>query len=182
MKKQLIAGAAGVALISGLGLGIAQAAQADSDVPSTSDSTTAASEAPGQGHRGMGIDAAALATKLGLSESALADALAAVHDSEEPADRPSADATEAERTAARDARDAALATALATELNIDETTVANALTELQEERLATRAADSKATLDQAVTDGTLTQSEADTVQKAIDAGIVVTRDGEPGRN
>lgn len=182
MKKQLIAGAAGVALISGLGLGIAQAAQADSDVPITSGSTSATMEGRDQGHRGMGIDAAALATKLGLSETAVADALAAVRESAEPADRPTADATEAERETARDAREAALASALAAELNIDETSVANALTELQEERVATRAAESTATLDQAVNDGTLTQSEADAVQKAIDAGIVVTRDGGPSRN
>ncbi len=89
--------------------------------------------------------------------------------------RPSRDATQSERDAARDARQAELATALATELDIDEATVTAALTEIQTERDAAEAADEEAALGQAVADGTLSQTEAEAVQKAIDAGIVSIR-------
>lgn len=173
MNKTLIAGAAGVVLVSGLGLGIAQTAQADTPVATTSGNTSLTTDGA-SGDRndrrgGTGFDAAALAAKLGLSEVTVSDALTAVRDQTEPTSRPSADATRAERVAAMDARQAAMATALAAELGIDETGVTTALAELRTEKEAGWAVDRKAALDQAVTDGTLTQAEADAVQKSIDA-------------
>ena len=52
-----------------------------------------------------------------------------------------------------------------------------ALDEIRAEREAERAAADEELLSTAVADGTLTQAEADAVQKAIDAGIVSTRGG-----
>ena len=91
------------------------------------------------------------------------------------------DAREATRPDARPAegerpdpatRDAALAKALATELTVDETKVTSALTEIREARQADRKADFSGVLDQAVTDGKLTRTEADAVLKAADAGVI----------
>jgi hypothetical protein len=69
-------------------------------------------------------------------------------------------------------RDAALAKALAEKLDIDEAKVKAALDELRSERQAARAAALKERLDAAVKAGTLTQAEADAVQKAVDKGVI----------
>ena len=69
-------------------------------------------------------------------------------------------------------RDAALAKALAAKLNIDEAKVKAALDEIRSERQAARAAALKERLDAAVAAGTLTQAEADAVQKAVDKGVI----------
>ena len=189
MRKKLIAGAAGVALASGIGLGMTQMAQAETPAPtpSTSSSTAPGDAAStthrheGRWHGGKGLEVSALATKLGLPDATVADALSAVRDQVQPATRPSPDATPAEREAAQGARQAALAKALAAELNIDEAKVTTALTELRTERVSLRTDSDKATLDKAVADGKLTRTETDAVQKAIDAGIVSTRGGGHGR-
>ncbi|MEO7586408.1 MAG: hypothetical protein ABIS84_00110 [Arachnia sp.] len=189
MRKKLIAGAAGLALASGIGLGMTQMAQAETPAPtpSTSSSTAPGDTAPtthrheGRWHGGKGLEVSALATKLGLPEATVANALSAVRDQVQPATRPSPDATTAEREATQGARQAGLAKALAAELKIDEAKVTTALTELRTERLAARTAHEKATLDTAVADGKLTRTEADAVQKAIDADIVSTRGGGHGR-
>ncbi|TDW28431.1 hypothetical protein [Cryobacterium psychrophilum] len=189
MKRKLIAGAAGVALVSGLGLGLAQTAQAETPTPTASasasampgDTTDPTGRHDGHGRGGKGIDAAALATTLGLPESTVSEALTAVRDQTESATRLSPDATQADREVAQDARQTKLAQALAAELNIDEATVTTALTDVQTEKEAEGAAESKANLDEAVTHGTLTQTESDAVQKAMDAHIIPTRDGGHGR-
>jgi predicted flavoprotein YhiN len=187
MNKKLITGAAGVALASIVGLGMALPSQAQTSTITASaftagDTGSSSHDGAQRGHGGKGFDAAALATKLGLTEAAVADAVAAVRDGIEPGTRPSEDATEAEREAAKDARQTAFATALASELNIDEATVTAALTEIRTEKQAERTAERKASLDQAVADGTLTQAEADAVQKAIDAGVMGPRNGGRGQH
>lgn len=184
MKKNLIASAAGLALVTGVALSLPQIAQAETIEPRSvstapSSSTTAAGE-DGRRQGDRGPDAAALAEKLELSEATVADAISAVRDQMDPTDRPSADATEAEREAAKEARQTAFAQALAAELDIDEAKVTAALAELQAEREAAKDAADEAALEQAVADGDLTQTEADAVQKAIDAGIVVIPGGGPG--
>ena len=179
MKKTLIAGAAGVVLASAVGLAVALPAQAET-LTTTTTTISSASETgetagehrAGRGHGGKGFDAEALATKLGLTETAVSDAVSAVRDATEAGDRPSSDATDEEREAAKDARQSAIVTALAAELNIDEDTVSAALTDIRSEKTAERAAAATATLDEAVADGTLTQTEADAVQKAMDAHIM----------
>lgn len=146
MNKKLITGAAGVVLASCVGLGIALPAQADTiETASTavaSDTTTdktSSGEHAGRGHA-RGLDAAGLATKLDLTETEVSEALAALRDSSERPERLDSDATEEERTAAKDERRAALVTALAAELNVDEDTLTAALTELRAEHEAEREA------------------------------------------
>lgn len=146
MNKKLITGAAGVVLASCVGLGIALPAQADTiETASTavaSDTTTdktTSGEHAGRGH-GRGLDAAGLATKLDLTETEVSEALAALRDSSERPEKLDSDATEEERTAAKDERRAALVTALAAELNVDEDTLTAALTELRAEHEAEREA------------------------------------------
>ena len=70
------------------------------------------------------------------------------------------------------ARDAALAKSLAASLGIDEAKVTAALDELRTAAQADRAAALKTRLDQAVTDGKLTQAEADAVTKAVQNGVI----------
>lgn len=190
MKKTLIAGAAGLVLASGVGLGLTQVAQAETTNPTPTISASATAEAGdttasehrggARGHGGRGIDTSGLATALGLPEATVSEALTAVRDQTDTT-RPSSDATEAEKDATKEARQTEFATALAAELNVDEADVTTALAEVRTEREAAQSVDEKATLDQAVTDGTLTQTEADGVQKAIDEGIVSTRGGGHGR-
>jgi predicted flavoprotein YhiN len=183
MKSKLITAAVGVALVAGAGLGLAQAAQAAPAPTAGASASAMTDDTSGRhdGRGGKGFDAAALATKLGLPEATVSDALAAVRDQTDSSTRPSADATQSEKEAARTARRSEIAKALAAELHLDEATVTTALTDIRTEKQAERAADTKVSLDQAVTDGTLTQTEADAVQKAIDAGIVGIRDEGHGR-
>lgn len=119
------------------------------------------------------MDLSDLATKLGVDESTLNDAFDKLKDS-----RPRHDQSD-ETTGTE--REATLAKALAEELGLDEAKVTAALSELRVEREAERAASDEKVLEQAVTDGKLTQSEADAVQKAISAGIVSVRGGHGPR-
>lgn len=68
----------------------------------------------------------------------MSDAVAAVRDQIQPTTGPSEDATQAERDAARGARHAAFTTALAAELNINETTLTTAIAELRTEADASK--------------------------------------------
>ena len=77
------------------------------------------------------------------------------------------------------AREAALAKALAEKLGVDEAKVTTALAEIRAARQADRAAALKDRLDAAVKAGTLTQAEADAVQKAVEKGVIDA--GGPGR-
>jgi len=145
MNKKLITGAAGVILASCVGLGIALPAQADtldtartavaSDAGSRSTDSTNTDKRGGHGH-GRGLNSEALADKLGLAEADVSAALDAVRDNTDRGERPTKDATEEEREAAKDDRRAALVTALAAELDVDEDTLASALTELRAEHEA----------------------------------------------
>jgi hypothetical protein len=67
---------------------------------------------------------------------------------------------------------AALAKSLAASLGIDEATVTAALEELRTAAQGDRAAALKTKLDTAVTDGTLSQAEADGAAKAVDKGVI----------
>jgi hypothetical protein len=77
---------------------------------------------------------------LGVAETAVEDAIAAIRDAADAEARPSSDATDDEKAAARDARQSAFAAALADELGLDEATVADALSDLRAEREANREA------------------------------------------
>lgn len=71
------------------------------------------------------------------------------------------------------------AATIAAELGLDEADVTAAIEEIQAEHEAERSERDQAVLDEAVTDGTLTQMEADAVAKAVEEGI--TRVGGFGR-
>lgn len=112
--------------------------------------------------------AATLATKLGVDRAKVDTALQELRDAartnftaKDPATRP----TQAERQTA-------LAKGLAEKLKIDQTKVTKALADIEAEHNADRAAGLKTTLDAAVKSGTLTQAEADAVQKAVEKGVI----------
>lgn len=189
MSKKMIIGISAAAMAAGIGVGATSLANAETTSPTPS---ATASQAPEKGtddsgrekgggperggHRGGGFDTAALASKLGVEEAAVTDALKSAREATKPEEGTRTAPTEAERTA----REAAFAKALASELKLDEQKVTDALAELRAAEDAQRTADQKEALAQAVTDGKLTQSEADAVQKALDAGIVSMRGGHKG--
>ncbi|GAA2742596.1 hypothetical protein GCM10009868_13160 [Terrabacter aerolatus] len=188
------AGAAVVAAAAAvIGIGVSQVARAD-DASTTTPTPTATSTqagpgggstAPGPGngkgwgpggrHGGMGMglgrgaDLSALATKLGVDQTKLEDALKAVRDELKASRTPGqAPATKPDPAARQDE----LATKLASKLGIDAAKVKAAFADLR----AARDADEQKAFDdrlaQAVKAGTLTQAEADAVKKAAKAGVI----------
>jgi hypothetical protein len=107
-----------------------------------------------------------LAGKLGVSQDAVTAAMQQYH-ATNPVQTRGRDLTIAQQ----DAQHADLAAFLAKELNVPEATVLSALDTQSEVRQADRTADLKVSLDQAVTDGRLTQEQADAILKAHDAGV-----------
>ncbi|MDQ5862189.1 MAG: hypothetical protein M3536_08000 [Actinomycetota bacterium] len=189
--KRITVGLTATALALGAGIGIAGVASATTTptpTPSASSSasadgsasgSTSAGPADGKGMRGghghggfRGVDAAELATKLGVDEAKVTEALTAYRDANKPT-APPADRTTAEGTRPDPAaKQAELAKSLAATLGIDEAKVTAALEELRTAEQADRAAALKTRLDQAVTDGKLTQAEADAVTKAVQNGVI----------
>ncbi|WP_461004811.1 hypothetical protein [Terrabacter terrigena] len=115
---------------------------------------------------GRGADLSALATRLGVDETKLKDALTAVRDELRAAHTPGQGRPDF--SALQDE----LATKLAAKLGIDAAKVKAAVADL---RAAHEADEQKAfddRLAQAVKDGKLTQAEADAVKKAARAGII----------
>lgn len=179
------AGVSAVAVAAVLGLGIANIAQADDSTTSTpsptSTSSTDANRGGGMGHgkggmmgRGAKAEelAADLATKLGVDQAKVEDALDAVRDDVKAARKAGGKPTDADRDAMRQT----FADALAKELGVDAARVTDALDAVQQERQAERFAEHEAELKErladAVTDGKLTQAEADAVLKAAKAGVI----------
>jgi hypothetical protein len=183
--KRIAVGLTATALALGAGIGVAGMASATTTptpTPSSSASTdgsTSAAPADGKGMRGghghggfRGVDAAELATKLGVDEAKVTEALKAYRDANKPT-TPPADGTKTEGTRPDPAaKQAELAKSLAATLGIDEAKVTAALEELRTAEQADRAAALKTRLDAAVTDGKLTQAEADAVTKAVQNGVI----------
>ena len=171
-KKTAVAVASGV-LALGAGLGIAGVAAADptptpNPTATAGGSATPGTDRPGGGRHGGGFRDGAqltdLAGKLGVTEDRLGEALRSIREENRSTTRPT-DQT-------REERDAALAKALAEKLDLDEAKVTSALTEIRQARQAEQAAALKERLDRAVTDGKLTQAEADAVTKAVEQGVI----------
>ncbi len=163
--------------IAALGLAAGGIAMASAETEA-GEVTAAASAHPGGPRGDRGQHAEELAEALGLEVDVVRDALRAVRDEL----RPDAD-EEAPRTPPTDAeraeRQAALAAALAEELDISEAKVAAALAELQEQHEADRAERRAEVrehlverLDAAVEDGTLTAADKASVLKAFDADLI----------
>ncbi|MEV7662116.1 hypothetical protein [Paenarthrobacter sp. NPDC089316] len=177
--KRITLGVAAGALALGAGLGVTSiATAATTPTPSTTssaDATTTPSDHAGKpgghGHeRDGGKIAQELATKLGVDETKVADALKAFRQANKPT-TPPAEGTQGSKPDPAE-REAALAKSLASSLGVDEAKVTTALEEIRSEGKAERAAALKTRLDKAVTDGKLTQAEADAVTKAVEAGVI----------
>jgi hypothetical protein len=177
-KKALAVSAAVGVTALGAALGFSSLASADPTPTPTPSGTPSAGtpdsnqtgrtgdHGPGRGMRGEQL-AQQLADKLGVAQDKVATALQEVREENQPTAQP--DPSQRPDLAERDA---ALAKALAAKLNIDEAKIKAALDEIRSERQAAAAAALKERLDAAVTAGTLTQAEADAVQKAVEKGVI----------
>lgn len=162
-------------------------ATADSPDDNTTSSSTAGSTEgiawaghPGPGGPGgrIGMDTTALAEALGVSEEKVSQALDEIREQLRPdaAARPSGDERAAPPTdEERAEREAAFASALAAALDLDETAVSDALDEVRAAHEAERREGLADRLDQAVTDGELTDADRASVLKAYDAGVLSPR-------
>jgi hypothetical protein len=124
----------------------------------------------GQGRFGLGGDVAALAQKLGVDETKLRTALGAVRD-ELKAERKAARANGTTPPKAGALSDD-VANRLAKQLGISADKVKTAISDLRAAAQASRQQAFDSRLDQAVTDGKLTQAEADAVKKAAKLGVI----------
>lgn len=186
-KKKAVSMAAAGAAAAAIGFGVSGAAQADPTTatpnPTSTSRTTQSSEAassssprpdhgpggrPGGGP-GRGIDLSSLAATLGVTQDKLETALTAVRKETRPAAGTKPDAATRPDPSARADE---LATKLASKLGIDATTVKSAMAALRTTAEAERTAAFDDRLAQAVTDGKLTQAEADAVKKAATAGVI----------
>jgi hypothetical protein len=196
-----VAGAAVVgAAAAAIGLGMSAGARAADSTPTPSPTGSnqpgrpgqpgSTNPAPGNGGpgRGMGFghggrfglakgaDLSELASKLGVDESKLRDALKAVRDDLRaarkapgtPSGTPSGTPGKADLSALQDQ----FAQLLAKELGLDVNTVKTALAEVRAAVAADRQKAFDDRLDQAVKDGKLSQAEADAVKKAAKEGII----------
>jgi hypothetical protein len=197
MDRKVVGAAVAAAAALAIGLGVAAVARAD-DVPSSGTPSAAANTTPGPAATGqgrgngqlkthgpgdgkgwgpggrfgggvaLGAEVADLATRLGVAESTLRDALKGAKDDLKAAHQ----ATGALRSGQRDAALDAFADALAKRLGLSSSTVRTALDEVRASHDADRQQAFDDRLDQAVKDGTLTQAEADAVRKAARAGVI----------
>jgi len=184
LTKKIALGIASSVIVLGSGFAAATIASADAPTPTPTPSQswqrgggygrmggTATTTNPGAGMmNGTGYGAVAnseyLAGKLGVSQDAVTAAMQKYH-ATNPVQTRGRDLT----TAQQDAQHADLAAFLAKELKVPEATVLSALNTQSDVRQADRTADLKVSLDQAVTDGRLTQAQADAILKAHDAGV-----------
>ena len=179
---------ASVAVVGGaaaaIGLGVSAAARAADTTPTPAPTSTSSSSpgASDQGHgkgwgpggrfggaMGKGADLSTLASKLGVDEAKLRDAIKAVREDLRAARKASGTApTKPDASALQDQ----FPEKLASELGIDVDKVTTALAEMRAAEQADRQKAFDDRLAQAVKDGKLTQAEADAVKKAAKAGII----------
>lgn len=163
------------------GAGLAAGGIAMASAESTSDTPTSSSAQPGGPRGDRGHLAEVLAKELGLEEDVVQKALDAVRDELRPDTSKSTEGgrptppTAEERTE----RQAALAKALAKELEVSEAKVKAALTVAnkeadadRQERRADSRADLVTRLDAAIKAGTLTEADKASVLKAFDAELL----------
>jgi hypothetical protein len=194
-----VAGAALVgAAAAAIGLGVSAGARADTPTPTPTTSPSAPSTpgtpnpgstnaTPGPGGHGhgkgglgrfgiggigKGVDLSALASKLGVDETKLRDALKAVRDDLasqlKSARKNATPGTKPDLSTLKDT----FAQKLATELGISADKVKTAFADLEAAAQADRQKAFDDRLDQAVKDGKLTQAEADAVKKAAKEGVI----------
>ncbi len=136
---------------------------------SSESTTTDGTDRPGgRGGPGRGLDTAALAKELGVTEDALSDAWDAVREDT----KPDGDRTSRPTDEEREARQQQLAAALAEELDLTEAKVTAALEAVREAASADRRTSLSERLDDAVSAGDLTADDKASVLKAYDAGVL----------
>jgi len=125
---------------------------------------------PGRGGHGHGMDAAALASALGLSEDKVQTALDTVREQLKPTSPPAEGSkpSEADRAAKEKERVAALAKAL----GVSEAKVQAALDKVEAAEKTEHRTQLSTRLDTAVKDGKLTAADKESVLKAYDAGVL----------
>lgn len=165
---------AGAVAAAGLAVGGIAIASADDATGPAGAGTLAFTHdrGPGGPARHVMVGGADLAKALGVSESKLRDAMAAIRDDMEPAGRPDGPPTAAEMQTLR----TRLAKALAQELGLSQARVTAALDKVQAAHEAERRGDLADRLDDAVQAGKLTSGDKASVLKAYDAGVL----GGPG--
>lgn len=168
---------AGVGIAIG-GVGLASADDTSTDQESTSASGSATpGEARGHGQGpggrgGAGLPVAELAEALGLDEADVTAALEAIRDESKPEAPAEGEARTQPSEADREARQAEMVSALAEELGVSEQEITDALDSVQSENQSEARTGLSDRLDEAVTDGTLTESDKESVLKAFDAGVL----------
>lgn len=175
-SRKITLGVTAGALALGAGLGVTSIASATT-TPTPGPTSSADTKAPSGGngwHAGHGRDggqlASKLASKLGVDQAKVTEALKAFRQANKPGSPPSEGSDTAKPD--RAAQEAALAKALASALGVDESKVTSALEEIRSEAKADKTAALKARLDKAVSAGKLTQAEADAVTKAVNSGVI----------
>lgn len=174
LKNKIIVGGMAAAILSG---GAATAwAQTNDNAPQpaeTSSSSSPHQDAQGEHHhKGHRLDTAALAQKLGVSEDQLNQAFNAIRQ-----DQPTGDQGRGQGGDHKGNRPdrTAMDQALANKLGIDVSKVTAAMDELrtqdESEESATRREELSSKLDAAVSAGTLSSADRDSVLKAFDAGV-----------
>lgn len=193
-KKHAIA-ATGIAAALGLGFGMTQFASADPTTTPSSPSSSATAtpgtrngmanpgnrgngQAGPRGNRGGGaivnrgfggINAAALAEKLGVTEDKLKTALDEIRTAHQAdADTKQGRPTDEEQAA----REAELAKELAEKLGVSQKKVTEAITAIRTERQAEMQSGFNTRIDDAVKAGTLTETEGAAVKKAAEKGVI----------
>lgn len=169
------------AAVGAAGIASAAPTPAPSSAPSSTTAVPSASAPalPGPGGHGPGRQggdrlAQQLADKLGLDQTKVEAAVREAREASRPSTPPSAGSTPGVPTTRPDpaAHDAALAKVLAPKLGVDEAKVKTALDEIRAAREAVRTKALDDRLAAAVKAGTLTQTEADAVKKAVGLGVV----------
>lgn len=178
-RKNIALGASTAAVALGVSLGATGMAWATTTpAPSASSSAVAGTSSDsgstgermkdGRGGHGLrGVHVADLAAKLGVDETSVSDALQAARDA-----AMATSGTETGEKPDREAMEASLAVSLADSLGLKQAAVQTAIDELKAEKEAERAAALQERLNAAVTDGSLTQAEADGAAKAVELGLI----------
>ncbi len=173
-------------LVAGAGLAVGGVALASADTASTG-SGTSTSARPAGPHGGPDAQAAVIAKQLGLEQSVVEKALAAVRDDLRPAKPKDGEKPTPPTEAEREQRDAKLAAALAKELGVSESKVESALAaaekQAESDRTERRTEERSALsdrLDDAVDEGTISSSDKASVLKAYDADLLGPAGGPGG--
>ncbi|MCX6395022.1 MAG: hypothetical protein NTV23_00875 [Propionibacteriales bacterium] len=176
-RNGIAAGIAGLGLaVGGIAIASADTTTAAAQSSSSSSSSTLPDRPGGQRHEQL---AKTLATELGIKQATVQTALDAVRADLRPAAPADGTRPTPPTDAERAAHQKALATALATKLNVSEAKVTAALEVAQKAADADRAehktqerADLVTRLDAAVKAGTLTEADKTSVLKAFDADLL----------